>query len=120
MSFDAPELCAPVLSEHAAPVVNRTQCLSVGPIEHAPAVAPDRPEVYVEKHLQMLRYGRLFELERIGNLAHRTLVGGNELENPSAARFGYGVEGIGDGRCTRHALSYIFLYGNMSSRAVLG
>jgi hypothetical protein len=67
--FDAPQLAAPVLGEHAAPVVDRAEPVGVGSIQAAASLAPDRNETDVSKDLQVFGYGRLLELKRIGDLA---------------------------------------------------
>ena len=51
----------------------------------------------------MLRDRRLPELERIGDIGHRSLVAGDELEDVATARFRDGVEGIRGRRGAGHA-----------------
>ena len=66
----------------------------------------------------MLRYGRLPQPKRVGDLADRSLLPGDELENVPAARFGDGIERI-RGRCgAGHETIYTFPYWNMSSRGM--
>jgi len=50
----------------------------------------------------MLRNGRLGKIEAGDDVADRTLVGGEEGEDVTAARFGNGVEGVGGGRSASH------------------
>src|SRR6476659_2934679 len=107
-----------MLGEHAAPVVNRAKRLRIRAVERPPAVAPRGHQADIPQHLEVLGHRRLLELERVGDLPHRPFLGGNELEDVSAARFGYGVERIRRRRCARHGPTYIFRYGNVSSGAM--
>src|SRR5262245_43648210 len=110
--FDATQLTAPVLGEHPAPVVNGQQRVGVGSIQGSPAIPSRRHETDVQQHLEMLRDGWLFELDRIGDLADRTLFGGDDFEDVAAPSLGDRVERIRGRRGARHASSYIFLYRN--------
>lgn len=114
MRFDAPKLPAPMLGEHAGPVVYRLECLCVRSIHDPPAIAPQSDEVDISEHVQMLRDRRLPQLECLGDFADRPFIGRDELEDLSTTRFGYGVEWIGCGQSAGHVLIYIFRYRNMS------
>src|SRR3954469_5655950 len=105
--FDAAQLSAPVLREHAAPVVNRAQRLGVGAVEGASAVASDRYQSDIAQNLQMLRHRGLPEPQRVGDLPDRALLGGDQLEDVAPPRFGDRVERIGSGRRARHTRLYI-------------
>src|SRR5689334_7519805 len=113
--LDATELAAPVLGEHPAPVVHRPKRVCVGSIQGPPPVAPDGDKADIQEHLKVLRDRGLLECERIGDLAHGSLFGGNEFKNVATTRFSDRVERVGGRRGARHPSSYIFLYGNMSS-----
>ncbi len=69
MRFDAPKLPAPMLGEHAGPVVNRFECLCVRSIQDSPAVTPYGDEVDISEHVQMLGDRRLRQLECLGDFA---------------------------------------------------
>src|SRR5262245_10914789 len=115
MRFDAPKLPAPVLGEHAGPVVYRFECLAVRSIQDPPAVAPQGDEVDISEHVQMLRDRRLPQLECLGDFADRPFIGRDELEDLSPTGFGNGVEWIRCGQGAGHVPIYTFPYGNMSS-----
>src|SRR4029453_7356719 len=117
MRFDAPKLPAPMLGEHAGPVVYRFECLGVRSIQDPPAVAPHGDEVDISEHVQVLRDRRLSQLERLGNFADRSLIGRDKLEDLSTTGFGNGVERIRCGHGAGHVLIYTFPYGNMSTAA---
>src|SRR5262245_55503010 len=117
--LDAPELSTPVLGEHPAPVVDRAKRFCVSAIQRATAVASYRDELHVEKHLQVLGHRRLSELERLGDLADRSLLGRDKFQDVPASRLGNGVERIRNCRRASHASIYIFPYGNMSRLLVL-
>ena len=117
MRFDAPKLPAPMLGEHAGPVVYRFECLGVRSIQDPPAVAPQGDEVDISQHVQVLRDRRLPQLERLGDFAHRPFIGRDELEDLSTTGFGNGVERIRCGQGAGHVLIYTFPYGNMSRSA---
>src|SRR4030095_12392393 len=112
---DAPELSAPVLGEHPAPVVNRAQPPGVGAIQNPLAVAPHRYEADAPQHLQVLRHRGLHQFEGLGNLVDGALFGGDDFQNVASTGLSDGVEGVRSRRCARHANTYTFLYGNMSS-----
>src|SRR5437773_2534262 len=92
--FDAPELPAPVLREHPAPVVNRAKCRCIRSVQDSLAVPSDGDEADLPKHLQVLRRRRLLHLEGVGDIADRSLLCGNELENVTTARLRNGIERI--------------------------
>src|SRR5262245_58946148 len=106
--FDAPELSAPVLGKHPAPVVNRAQRPGVGAIQNPLAVAPHRDEADAPQHLQVLRHRGLHQFEGLGNLVDGALFGGDDFQNVASTRFSDGVEGIGSRRCARHA-KYVYI-----------
>src|SRR5688572_4034869 len=113
--LNAPELATPVLGEHPAPVVNGAKRVCVRSIQRPPAVPTHRHKVHVQQHLQVLRHRGLLHLQGLRDLADRSLLGGNELQNVSTARLGHRVEWIRGRRRARHGLLYIFRYGNMST-----
>src|SRR5688572_20685978 len=100
--LDAPQLATPVPGEHPAPVTDGAKCLCVCSIQRPPAVAPHGDQTNLAQHLQVLRDRRLPQLERVGDLADRSLLERNELQDVPAARFGYRVEGIRSRRGARH------------------
>src|SRR5262249_36819671 len=57
----------------------------------------------IPQHLQMLRDGRLRQLERVDDVADRAFVAGEELEDVAPPWFGDGVEGVGGRRGAGHA-----------------
>ena len=118
MRFDAPELPAPMLSEHAGPIVYRFECLGVRSIQDPPAVAPQGDEVDISEHVQVLRDRRLPQLECLGDFADRPFIGRDELEDLSTTRFGNSVERIRCGQGAGHVPIYTFPYGNMSRSAI--
>jgi len=116
MRLDTSQLSTPVMREQTAPVMNRAKCLCIDAIESSPTLAPHADQVYVAQDLQMLRDRWLLELERFGDLGHRSLVIRDELEDVPPARLSDGVEGVRSRRGASHDDTYIFLYGNVSSR----
>ena len=114
MRFNAPKLPAPMLGEHAGPVMDRLERPCVRSIQDPPAVAPHGHEIDIPEHVQVLRDGRLPQLKCLGNFADRPFTGRDELEDVSATRFGNGVERIRCGQGAGHVLIYTFPYGNMS------
>ena len=55
-----------------------------------------------QQHLQVLRHRRLPQLEGVGDLVDRSLLGGDELQDVSATGFSDGVERIRRRRGARH------------------
>src|SRR5262245_9751827 len=102
MRFDAPKLPAPMLSEHAGPVVYRFACLGVRSIQDPPAVAPQGDEGDSSNHVQVLRDRWLSQLECISDFAARPFIGRDELEDLSTTGFGNGVERIRCGQGAGH------------------
>ena len=105
--LDPSELSAPVPREHPAPIVNRAKRLRVQPIHRLPALAPREDQPDVSQHLQVLRHRGLTELEGVGDIGHRSLVAGDELEDVSTPRFRDRIEGIRGRRGARHEGLYI-------------
>src|SRR5688572_9712783 len=107
MSLDAPQLAAPVAFEHCAPFMNASELIGVGSIHGLPAFTTCRDQPDVAQHLQVLRDRWLIEFQRRGDLRHRMLLAGNELEDVTAAWLGDGIERIRGGRGARHTDLYI-------------
>src|SRR3954451_24457335 len=111
--FDLMELVSPQPFEHAGPFVQRPEFCRVGAIQHLFAIPPRAHEPHVAQNTQMFRYRRLREFERIDELAHRSLVAGDEFENGTTLRFSDCIEYVRTRRRARH-VRIIFLCGNMS------
>jgi hypothetical protein len=94
MCLDAPELASPVLGEHPAPVVNRSQRLGVGPIQGSSPVPPHHDQTDAPKYLQVFGYRGLLEPEGVTDFADRSLIGRNEFEDVTTTGFGDRVKGI--------------------------
>jgi hypothetical protein len=111
--FDAGKLMPPVALECTSPFMQRPDRLGVGAIEHLAAVAAHVDEAHFEQYAEVLGNGRLREIESGNDVVYGALLGYEERENVTAARFGHGVKGVGGGRGARHGM-IIFPYRNMS------
>src|SRR5579863_7427583 len=105
----------PEALELARPFMQRPDRLGIGAIEHLPAGAAHVDQADVAQHAQVLRDGRLLELQRGDQVADRTLPEREQGQDLAPARLGHGVEGIGSGGGARHGSDNTFLYRNMSS-----
>jgi hypothetical protein len=55
----------------------------------------------------------LFEVQAQDDVAHRTLLQRQIIQNLAPSEFGHRVEGVRGGSGSWHEKNYIFLYGNM-------
>ena len=84
----------PVLLENPGPLVQRTNRLRVGAIEHLASVAPDIHQADVPQDLQVLRHRRLTEMELRDDVADVTLLRREVDEDVAALSFSDGVEDV--------------------------
>jgi len=84
----------PVLLENPGPLVQRTNRLRVGAIEHLASVAPKADQTDVTQHLQVLRHRRLTEIEVRYDVADVTLLRREIDEDVAALSFSDSVEGV--------------------------
>jgi hypothetical protein len=112
--LDARELVSPVAFELARPFVERPDSFRVGSIEHLPTVAPHLDEADFPQYPEMLGDRRLRQVERCNNVADRTGVARQKMEDRPPLRFGDGVEHIRVRGSARHP-AIICLYRNVSS-----
>ena len=92
--FDARQLMRPQALERLRPLMQRTNRLRVGSIQHVPSLPPHPHQPHIAQHFQMLRHGRLFQTKPDNHIAHRTLPGSEIVQNLASPRFGHSVERI--------------------------
>jgi hypothetical protein len=78
------------------------------------SIPADIHESDFEKHSEVLGDGGLRHVEAVNDVSNGSFLGSEKGEDVASARLGDGVEGIGGGGGSRHAV-IIFLYRNMSS-----
>src|SRR5580704_18733608 len=116
--LDFVELVLPEAFEGASPLVERANCLGVGPVKHVAAVAADTDEADVFEDAEVLRDRRLLDAEAADDFVDGALLKGEVIQDVAAARLGDSVEGVGGSGGAWHELN-IFPYGNMS-RTIFG
>lgn len=84
----------PEAFELARPLVQRSDFLRVGSIEHLAAITPHVDQSNIPQHPKVLRYGRLLQPESRHNLPDRALLEREVVQYLASARLGYGVEGV--------------------------
>jgi len=84
---------APVAFKRLCPFVQRPDGLGVRAIEDLAPVASNVDETDIAQHLQMLRDGRLRQLERGDDVVDRPFVN-EEREDVATPGFGDGVENV--------------------------
>src|SRR5262245_53383322 len=90
----------PVLLENSRPLVERTNRVRVGAVEHLAAVAAKAHQADVPQHLEVLRHRRLTEIEVVDDVADVTFLRRQIDEDVAALTFGDRVEDV---RCRRSA-----------------
>jgi hypothetical protein len=111
--FEAGELMPPVALECAGPFMERLNSVGVGSVKHLTALPPHLHKTDLEQYTQVLRDGRLRQIESSDDIVDGALLRYEERENVAAARLGDGVKGVGGGGGARHERS-IFPYRHMS------
>ena len=84
---------APEAFESPRPFVQRPDGLGISAIEDLAPVPPDGDETDVAEHLQVLRHGRLRQLERVGDVVDGPFVN-EEREDVATPGFCDGVENV--------------------------
>src|SRR5256885_13163180 len=105
---------APHPFEGGRPFPQRANRHRIYTVEHLSSLPPRFNETDLAQHLQMLGDGGLLHFHGVDDFADRAFLERQVVENIAAPRFGYGVECVGGGGCSRHAAN-IFPYRNMSS-----
>jgi hypothetical protein len=84
----------PEAFERPRPFVERPDCLCVRAVEHLASVASHMDETDVAKHLQVLRHGRLCQLEGVNDVGDGAFIGREKGEDVAAPGFGNRVENV--------------------------
>jgi hypothetical protein len=92
----------PVLLENSCPLVERTNRVRIGAVEHLTTVAAEVHQTDVPQHLEVLRYGRLPEIELFDDVADVTFLRREVDEDVAALNFSDGIEDVGCRRGAGH------------------
>src|SRR5688572_24786936 len=97
-----------------------TQALGVGAIHDVPPLPPRRDQSHLAQDLKVLGHRRLIELHGRHNLAHRSFLAGEELEDVAAPRLGNGIERVCGGTGAGHGNElYIPIWEYVNPRVIL-
>jgi DNA-binding CsgD family transcriptional regulator len=102
---------APVLLENSCPLVERTNRVRVGAVEHLATVTAEVHQTDVPQHLEVLRNGRLAKIELLDDVADVTFLRRQVGEDVAALNFSDGVEDVRCRRSTGHESELYSHYG---------